>query len=54
MLPDVLVSGTVLVKHDENATLPFASQPVSISTLHVVGDVVGRCIAVATNQGTFA
>jgi hypothetical protein len=30
--------------------MSFPSQPVRISTLHVVGDVVGRCIAVATNE----
>ncbi len=50
MFPDVLVSGTVLVKQDNNATLSFASQSVSISTLHVVGDTVGRWITVVTDK----
>ena len=50
MLAEVLLSSNVLVEQDDNAALPPAADPVSVSTLHAVCEVVLAYMAVATDK----
>ena len=50
ILVQVLVGGIVLVKVDDNTTLPLAAQPVYVRELHAIRDTERRSFDVATDQ----
>jgi hypothetical protein len=51
MLAEIFLSSKVLVKSDDNATLPPAAQPVSVRTLHAVCHAVLVGMAAPTHDG---